>query len=193
MPHGSGSRLRDRRLPAFAAVAGVIAPVLDPAGFGSWEATGALMSGFVAKEVVIGTMAQVYGVEDVVETGDDPSIVESVKELTMGFGKAVVVATKAIPAMVGIDLGGREEGEKPSELMSSIQSGFEESSGGHGGLAAMAFMVFVLLYTPCMAAVGAIRHEIGSKWMWASIVGQTLVAWLFAVAVFRGGLFLGFG
>ncbi len=178
---------------AFAAVAGVIAPVLDPAGFGSWEATGALMSGFVAKEVVIGTMAQVYGVEDVVETGDDPSIVESVKELTMGFGEAVVVATKAIPAIVGIVLGGGEEGEKPSELMSSIQSGFEESSGGHGGLAAMAFMVFVLLYTPCMAAVGAIRHEIGSKWMWASIVGQTLVAWLFAVAVFRGGLFLGFG
>jgi ferrous iron transport protein B len=131
---------------AFAAVAGLVAPVFEPAGFGSWETSGALMSGFVAKEVVIGTMAQVYGVDD-----------------------------------------------EPSALMASIESGFEESSGGHGGLAALAFMVFVLLYTPCMATVGAIKHEIGTKWMWMSVIGQSVIAWLFAVTVFRGGIFLGLG
>jgi ferrous iron transport protein B len=178
---------------AFAAVAGVVAPVFEPAGFGSWEATGALMSGFVAKEVVIGTMAQVYGVEETAESGSDPSIVDSLGELVSGFGDAVVGAAKAIPAMIGIDLGGDEAEDEPSALMSSIESGFEESSGGSGALAALAFIVFVLLYTPCMAAVGAIRHEIGTRWMWASVVGQTLVAWLFAVSIFQGGTFLGLG
>ena len=59
--------------------------------------------------------------------------------------------------------------------------------GGNGALAALAFMVFILLYTPCMAAVGAIKAEIGTKWMWASIVGQTALAWVMAVAVFQIG------
>lgn len=178
---------------AFAKVAEMVAPIFEPAGFGSWEATGSLLSGFVAKEVVIGTMAQVYGVEDAQINEDDPSVVESVKEFAFGFGDAVVGAAKSIPAMVGIDLGAEEEGEEPSALMSSIQVEFEKSSGGHGGLAALAFMVFVLLYTPCMAAVGAIRHEIGTRWMWASVFGQSAIAWLLAVAVFQVGLLFGVG
>jgi ferrous iron transport protein B len=151
------------------------------------------MSGFVAKEVVIGTMAQVYGVAVSDSADDPPSVIGSVKELIIGFGTATVDAVKAIPAIVGIDLGEGAEASESSALMSSIRFGFEESSGGHGGLAAIAYMVFVLLYTPCMAAVGAIRHEIGTKWMWASVVGQSLIAWLFAVAVFQGGLLVGLG
>ncbi len=178
---------------AFAAVAGAVSPVFEPAGFGSWEATGALMSGFVAKEVVIGTMAQVYGVEETEGSDPDPSIVDSLVELVGGLGDAVVGAAKAIPAMIGIDLAGEDSEDEPSALMASIESGFDESSGGRGGLAALAFMVFVLLYTPCMAAVGAIRHEIGTRWMWVSVVGQTIVAWLLAVSVFQGGTILGLG
>jgi len=178
---------------AFAAVAGVIAPVFEPAGFGSWEASGALMSGFVAKEVVIGTMAQVYGVEDEEAVADPPSIVESATDLVGGFWTATLDAVRAVPAIIGIDLGERGEDQGSSALMASIRVGFEESSSGHGGLAALAFMVFVLLYTPCMAAVGAIRHEIGTRWMWASIVGQSMIAWTLAVLVFQGGLWLGIG
>ncbi len=65
---------------AFSSVAGAIAPALEPAGFGSWEATGSLMSGFVAKEVIVSTMAQVYGVESI-EVVEDPAIVHSVAEI----------------------------------------------------------------------------------------------------------------
>jgi ferrous iron transport protein B len=178
---------------AFASVAMVVAPVFEPAGFGTWEATGSLMSGFVAKEVVIGTMAQVYDVVGDDAAADPVSALESVKELIVGFGTATVDAVKAIPAIIGIDLGSGGDNPESSALMSSIRDGFEESSGGHGGLAAVAFMVFVLLYTPCMAAVGAIRHEIGTRWMWMSILGQTAIAWLFAVVVFQGGLLVGLG
>ncbi len=84
-----------------------------------------------------------------------------------------------------------EDDEASSRLSASIRTGFEESSGGHGALAAVAFMVFILLYTPCMAAVAAIRHEIGTRWMWFSVVVQTALAWVMAVAVFQGGRLLG--
>ncbi|MEA2024592.1 MAG: ferrous iron transport protein B [Actinomycetota bacterium] len=177
---------------AFSSVAGAIAPVLEPAGFGSWEATGSLMSGFVAKEVIVSTMAQVYGVESI-EVVEDPAIVHSVVEIFTGFGTAVVDAVKSIPGIFGIDLttGGAEKAS--NGLSASIRVGFEESSGGYGALAALAFMVFILVYTPCMATVGAIRHEIGTRWMWFSVIGQTLLAWVMAVGVFQIGKLMGLG
>ncbi len=177
---------------AFAAVSGVVAPVLSPAGFGSWEAAGALMSGLVAKEVVVSTMAQVYGVEEV-ETADEPGLAASIGSIFTGFGTATVRAVESIPSIVGINLGSDAEEGPSGGLSASIRDGFEESSGGHGAAAALAFMVFILIYTPCVAAVGAIRHEIGSRWMWSSIVGQTALAWVMAVVVFQIGKLVGLG
>lgn len=176
---------------AFAAVAGVVAPVLQPAGFGSWEAAGALMSGLVAKEVVVSTMAQVYGVEDA-SAVDDSSVVSAFGDVITGFGTATVRAIESVPGIVGITFGSGDEPEPAGGLVDSIRVGFEETSGGHGALAALAFMVFILVYTPCVAAVSAIRHEIGTRWMWFSIFGQTTLAWMMAVAVFQVGKLVGF-
>ena len=172
---------------AFATVSGVVAPVFAPAGFGSWEATGSLMSGFVAKEVVIGTMAQAYGVDEAEEAEEPGSVIDQLSSVVTGFGQASLDAVKAVPGIVGINLGEVEDESESSALQTSIEASFEESSGGNGAIAALAFMVFVLLYTPCMAAVGAIRGEVGTKWMWGSIIGQTLLAWVMAVAVFQIG------
>jgi ferrous iron transport protein B len=176
---------------AFATVSGAVAPAFEPAGFGTWEAAGSLLTGFVAKEVVVGTMAQVYGVDDTGTPGQGPSIGESAREIGTGFVGAVVGALRATPGIVGINLTDAEEAEESSSLMAKIRVSFEESSGGHGAAAALAFLVFVLLYTPCMAAVGAIRQETGTRWMWMSIVGQTAVAWAFAVVVFQGARVIG--
>jgi len=98
-----------------------------------------------------------------------------------------------LPLIVGINLFGEEEEEEPTALMAAIQEGFETSSGGHGALAAVAFMVFVLIYTPCMVAVAAQRQEFGMRWTWTSIIGQLVLAWLMALIVFQGGLLLGLG
>jgi ferrous iron transport protein B len=178
---------------AFAAVAGAVAPVLQPAGFGSWEAAGSLMSGLVAKEVVISTMAQVYGVEEDPSGTDESSVVSAVGEIFTGLGTATVRAAESVPGIVGINLGSGDDTGPPGGLVESIRIGFEETSGGHGALAALAFMVFILIYTPCVAAVGAIRHEIGTRWMWFSIIGQTTLAWVMAVAVFQIGTLVGVG
>ena len=65
---------------AYAAVAKTVAPVFEPAGFGTWETTGALVTGFVAKEAVISTWAQTYAVDDPEETGDDAALTAKINQ-----------------------------------------------------------------------------------------------------------------
>jgi len=180
---------------AFAAVTRVIAPALKPLGFGSWEASGALVTGFVAKEVVVSTLSQVYAVDDSGETAAEsaPTFFEDVGSVLTGFVGATVDTMKSLPLIVGINLFGEEVEEEPTALMSSISSGFEASSGGHAMLAGLAFMVFVLIYTPCMVAIAAERQELGMNWTWVSIFGQLILAWLMALIVFQGGILLGLG
>ena len=56
---------------------------------------------------------------------------------------------------------------------------------------AASFLAFCLLYTPCVAAVATIRRELGSKWKTLVVViGQCLIAWLVALAVYRAALVL---
>ena len=67
------------------------------------------------------------------------------------------------------------------------------ASSGHGALAALAFMVFVLIYTPCMVAVAAQKQEFGANWALVSVIGQFVLAWLMAFVVFQGGILLRLG
>lgn len=59
-------------------------------------------------------------------------------------------------------------------------------------LSAVSFLVFTLLYTPCVAAVASIRREMNSKWQAAGVVVmQCVIAWLVAFFVYHvGGLFV---
>ena len=178
---------------AFGMVSGAVAPIFAPLGFGSWEASGALITGFVAKEVVVSTTSQVYNVPDIEDTspGENLTLVEDVAAIVTGFVRATIDAIRSIPLIFGINLFDEAGDIAPTDLMVAVRTGFETSSGGHGALAALAFMVFVLLYTPCMVTVAAMRHELGTKWMWFSIVGQFAVAWIVALIVFQAGLWLG--
>jgi ferrous iron transport protein B len=178
---------------AFAAVSRVIAPAFKPLGFGNWEASGSLITGFVAKEVVVGTMAQIYEVEEAGEAAETTTFFEDVGEIVTSFIGATWDTIKSIPLIVGVDLFGGEEEAEPTALMAAVEESFERSSSGHGALASVAFMVFVLLYTPCMVAVAAARQELGAKWMWVSVIGQLVLAWIVALIIFQGGLLLGLG
>ncbi len=172
---------------AFAAVSGVIAPAFEPLGFGSWQASSALVSGFIAKEVVVSTMAQVYNVEGDAEAAEFPPFIEDVTFIFSSFAEATVDTARAIPLIVGIDLSSEDDEPEPTDLILAVRQNFEETSGGRGSLAALAFMVFVLIYTPCMVAIAAEKHELGVRWMWVSVIGQLLLAWVFAFIVFQGG------
>ncbi|MBP6787019.1 MAG: ferrous iron transport protein B [Candidatus Promineofilum sp.] len=178
---------------AFGRVSAVIAPALRPLGFGSWEAGGALLSGLVAKEVVVSTMAQIYrGSGDAAEIGA-ATFLGDVTEIVTSFGRAIADTLRAIPGLVGIDLTADDDGEAEAGLAMSLRAGFDTTSSGHDAAAGLAFMVFVLLYTPCMAAVAAERHELGSKWMWLSLLGQLAIAWVVALLIFQVGRVVGGG
>ena len=49
---------------------------------------------------------------------------------------------------------------------------------------AASLLVFSLLYTPCVAAIASIRREMGSKWAFAVVIWQCVVAWIVALIVF---------
>jgi ferrous iron transport protein B len=129
----------------YAAAAGAVAPVFDPAGFGDWEATSALMVGFVAKEAVVSSWAQTFA--------------------TAEPGSA----------------------DDPGSLGDALRASFETSSGGHPIPAVLAFLVFLLAYTPCVATLAAQKREIGLRWTLTGVAMQLVVAWTLAVAVFQVG------
>ena len=72
----------------------------------------------------------------------------------------------------------------------ALRDTFDRTSGGHTIAAVLAFMVFLLAYTPCMTTVAAQRAEIGTRWTLGGIAMQLGVAWVLAVAVFQIGVLL---
>lgn len=194
IPMGGNGRFADTTIDesAFATVSGWISPAMQPLGFGNWESSGALVTGFVAKEVVVATMSQIYGL-DSEEAVEPTTFVEDVTEIGTSFVAATVDTVKSLPLIVGINILEEEEEDDVTNLMAAIRADFDETSNGHGALAALAFMVFVLIYTPCMVAVAAEKQELGAKWAWTSVVGQFVLAWLMAFVVFQGGILLGLG
>jgi ferrous iron transport protein B len=178
---------------AFAVVSEGVATIFKPLGFGEWQMSGPLLTGFVAKEVVVSTMSQVFDVADFEDVAEKSTFFEGVGEILVSFINAVWDTIKSIPLIIGIDLFEEDEEIEPTGLMAAIQESFDRSSNGHGALASVAYMAFVLLYTPCMVAVAAAKKELGTKWMWFSVVGQLVIAWVAAFIIFQGGILFGLG
>jgi ferrous iron transport protein B len=178
---------------AFAGGARLAAPLLHPMGTGRWEQSGALAGGLVAKEVIVSTLAQVTGTAEAAAAEESSGLLSDLGDIGWGFLVASRHALESIPGMVGIRIGNGEDGAQWTSLLGSVRGLFEASSGGHGALAALAFMVFVLLYTPCAATLATIRSELGLRWAAASALGQGVVAWAAATLVYRLGLLFGFG
>ncbi len=112
----------DSKDSMLAMLAGFIAPIFAPLGFGDWRVSTALISGFMAKESVVSTLSVLFGSTE------------------------VILATLTTAA-------------------------------------AAALLVFCLLYTPCVAAVAAVKRELGGKWATIIALGQCVIAWIVAFGV----------
>jgi ferrous iron transport protein B len=172
----------------FGRVSAAIAPIFAPAGFEKWEATGALVTGFVAKEVVVSTMAQIYvGESEADESLETASVAEDIGQIMAGFGTATLDTGKSLLSLIpGVNLVEADGVEENTALSAALTTNFSR-------LAALAFLMFVLVYTPCVATLSAIKAEFGWKWMWVSALYQFGLAWLVAVLVYQGGRILGWG
>ncbi|BCG48809.1 Ferrous iron transporter FeoB [Citrifermentans bremense] len=160
----------------------VIAPVFAPVGFGTWEAASSLITGVIAKEIVVGTMGEIYSPKHD-EKKEVPTLQEDLKEIAVSFGQACKTAVTTLLYLPG----DQEKEEDQSALKQAIHGAFTP-------LSSYAFMAFVLLYMPCMIAIVAMRQEFGT-WKWAAVglVYQTALAWTAALIIYQGGSFLGIG
>ena len=185
----------------FGAVSKTVAPVFAPAGFGTWEASGALITGLAAKEVIVGTMSQIYGAAtgDAAPSEAAPTLAGDVTAVVTSFVEAAVLTAQEtlniIPRTVNLipgvampeaDFLGRAGDEADTTaLQAALGRAFTP-------LAAAAFNVFVLLYVPCAAALATMRHEFGARWTLAQAGYTLVVAWTAAVLVYQIGTVLGF-
>ncbi len=177
----------DQRDSYYGQMAHAISPVFAPLGFGDWETSGALISGFAAKEVVVSTFSQVF-VGGREPAGDPlPTPGDELWGVVTGFGKASSDAARTLVSLIpGVDLLGATAEPEDTALSAALRAHYTP-------LAAFALLVFVLLYVPCMATLGAIKHEFGWKWAATSAVYQTALAWMAAFLIFQGGQLLGMG
>jgi ferrous iron transport protein B len=189
----------EQRDSYFGQVSAAVAPAFAPAGFGTWEASGALVTGFIAKEVVVATMAQTYvgdesaspnaaGTDGAVAASDlVPSLAEDLTEIGAGFLTAADAAARTtLDIIPGVDVMSAQMAEEQDTALS------DALAATFTPLAGVAFVIFVLIYTPCVATLSAIRSEFG--WRWAAFSGayQLGLAWLLAVIVFQVGTALGY-
>ncbi|MCA9933153.1 MAG: ferrous iron transport protein B [Ardenticatenaceae bacterium] len=173
----------------FGQVSGAIAPTLAPAGFGDWQASGALLTGLLAKEMVVSTLAQVYVGEanDGGETAVPIHPLTDLRNIVVGFGAATLDAGKQLLETLtpGIMLFPNTADDGNTALTHALRQSFTP-------LSAFAFLIFVLLYVPCIATVGAQIAEFGWRWAALSVVITLLVPWVLATAVYQvGGLVSG--
>jgi ferrous iron transport protein B len=175
----------NQRDSLFGQASATVAPVFGPLGFGNWESAGALVSGVIAKEIIVSTMSQIYIGAQEAAADAHPSLGEDVLEVTAGFGRAVLDAGKALLGIIpGIDLSHDRAASEDTALTTALRAHYTP-------LSALALVVFVLLYVPCAATLAAVRHEYGGRWALFSAAYQFALAWGAAVLVYQGGRLLG--
>jgi len=169
----------------------VVAPALSPLGFGSWEAGASLIAGLVAKEIVVGTMGEIYVKKAAEEKKEKPSFADDLKEAGSSFAKAAQESVSNIVSTVGITSLSAEEGAEDTAERTPLR---EELKKQFTPLAAYAFIVFVLLYMPCIVASVAMVQEFGTwKWYGIAFAYQMFLAWGVACIIYQGGRLLGLG
>jgi ferrous iron transport protein B len=179
--------VKNQRDSYFGKFSAAIAPVFAPLGFGNWETGGALVSGFMAKEIVVSTMSEIYLGNSQAAPVRSTTFVEDITSIGSGFVNAGLRSGKILLSILpGVDLTDNTTQREETALSLILRDKFST-------LGALSLLVFVLLYVPCVATLGAIKQEFGTSWAVTSAVYQTVVAWLFAFVIYQAGLMLGFG
>lgn len=162
----------------FGRVSEVASPVFRPLGFDNWQATGALIPGFVAKEVVVGTLGQIYLQEQAAQVAP-LGLVAGAQQALSATWDALKASVSALPAVVSLpSLSADTAAEQKSPLALALAKAFTPA-------AALSYLVFVLLYTPCVATIGALAAEHGRRVAWLTVAYELAIAWGMAFVVYQ--------
>ncbi|MGE5597816.1 MAG: Fe(2+) transporter permease subunit FeoB [Bacteroidota bacterium] len=169
-----------------------ITPVFAPMGVDreNWPATVGIFTGLFAKEAVVGTLNSLYSQIDRAALAEE-------EEATFDLWGGIREAFASIPANLSRVLDGlrdplglgvvgadresvAEEVGADQQVYRAMQRYFAE-----GPLQAYAYLLFILIYMPCVAALGAILREIGTGYGWLAMGYLTLLAWITATLFYQ--------
>jgi ferrous iron transport protein B len=163
----------------------IVTPVLSPLGVTqeNWPATVGIVTGLFAKEAVVGTLNNLYSTkhsEDEVQL----TLLEKLNEAIATIPENLMGISVSDP--LGIDVGDlgdlagvAEDQGVDLTIFKNIQDAFVTPE------AAFAYLLFILLYAPCAAAMGAIVREVGGQWAKFIAIWTTAVAYIVSVSYYQ--------
>ena len=154
-----------------------ITPIFAPIGVNNdnWQATVGLITGVLAKEVVVGTLNTLY-------TQDDSEGIPDSYSITNNFKDAIYSTWDNLHNM---DFNPITSNEADASMSGSAMGNM--TSKFSSGIAAFSYLLFVLLYIPCVSVIGATVRESTRGWAVLSIVWSTSIAYVSAVVVYQLG------
>ncbi|MEJ2135884.1 MAG: ferrous iron transport protein B [Desulfofustis sp.] len=164
-------------------------PVFEPIGIAkdNWPASVALFTGLFAKEAIVGTINALYAANDM--TGQQAEVEEQVQRLDIGAAVtgAFTSVGEGLASLLGsLDLLGlgivTKDQLTMSEEIGTDTSVYKHIAANFTVFSAFAYLLFVLMYFPCLAVIGAARQEMGGYYAVVMAVYSTLLAW--SVATF---------
>ncbi|EKO3781362.1 Fe(2+) transporter permease subunit FeoB [Vibrio metschnikovii] len=160
----------------------VVTPLFAPIGINqdNWPATVGIITGIFAKEAVVGTLNNLYTSVDAEDEEFD--LWASLQEAVLSIPENLMGLNFADP--LGIEVGDlsdtsalAEEQAVDASIFGNLQHHFVS------GYAAFSYLIFILLYTPCVAAMGAYVREFGAKY------ARFIAVWTMGLAYGAAALF----
>lgn len=185
---------QDSEKSVLSATAKVVTPLFQPMGIDedNWPATVGIITGLLAKEVVVGTLDTLYSKID--QQGAAETEAESSYSLLGGLQEAVATIPANLsdamdnlsdPLGIGAidDTTNQTEAAEAQELNIATFGAMVDRF--HGKVGAFAYLLFILLYFPCVAATGAMVKEVGKGWATLGVVWSTGLAYAAAVIFYQ--------
>jgi ferrous iron transport protein B len=157
-----------------------LTPLFAPMGLeaDNWPATVGLLSGMLAKEVVVGSLNTLY-----MQMGHLTQSVETGFNLWSSLSEALWSIPHNLaalgPAFINPILASAPTGDLPQAMYGIMYQHFAGKSGAY------AYLLFILLYIPCVSTMAAIRQEASRQLMWFSIAWSFIVAYAASVLFYQ--------
>ena len=165
-----------------------ITPVFHPIGIreDNWPATVGIFTGMFAKEVVVGTLDALYSPASLSQEAFDfsDSLATGIATIPANFSDL----GSALTDPLGLDVGpvqNIEEFADEQEVEINTITAMRELFDGE--LGAFSYLVFILLYMPCVATIGVIYKELGLFWASFSTTWSFVIAYAAAVICYQLG------
>lgn len=179
----SGKTVDNINDSALASISRVFTPILEPIGVHGdhWQATVGLVTGAMAKEVVVGTLNSLYTAEHIQKADFNPAEYRLSDELIAALNETwtSLKNTFSLSVLANPIEASKGDGEMAEGTMGVMSEKFGSAA------AAYSYLIFVLLYTPCISVMGAIARESSRGWMGFSVLWGLNIAYSLATLFYQ--------